>query len=261
MRGYYNMLKTQIILDFKELFRYKINIISDFMLFTLMYIAIFYFNASTAFSSFYSLSETEGEVLVLVGYIFWQMSSTALGFSSSTIKCEADKGILELKLQSKFNIIFIMFIQLFSYMVYSILSILGIFLFMIIIGNTSIHELKMIFLSYIYCIPSVIGMFGMGLIIGGIALIQKSVGQFTYIIQTALLFISNALSPTRPAIIYILPFSYGIDITRNKYLGGPVEIRHIIMYIAVNLLWLLVGTLIFNICLKHIKRCGSFDTY
>ena len=261
MRGYYNMMKTEMILDFKELSRYKVSIVSDFLLFTLMYIAIYYFNANTAFSSFYSLNETEGKVLVLIGYIFWQMSSTALGFSSSTIKNDANKGILELELQSKFNIIFIMLIQLFTYMVYSILSVLGIFLFMMITGNTSMQDLKMIFVSYIYCIPSVIGMFGMGLIMGGITLIQKSVGQFTFILQTALLFISNALSPTRPSIIYILPFSYGIDITRNAYLGGVIEINQIIMYISVNLLWLLIGTMIFNVCLKYIKRCGSFDTY
>lgn len=258
MKEYYNMLKTEMLLDFKELFRYKISIVSDFVLFTIMYIAIYYFNINTAFSS---ISETEGKIIVLIGYIFWQMSSTALGFSSSSIKSDVNRGILELELQSKFNVIFLMLINLFTYMVYSILSVLGIFIFMMLFGGTGIDDLRMIFVSYIYSIPSVIGMFGIGLIIGAVTLIEKSVGQFVFIIQTALLFISNALSPSRPDLIYVLPFSYGIDITRNQYLGVAVDSKCVIMYIAVNLFWLLIGTKIFNITLKRIKKSGTFDTY
>lgn len=76
MQKYLELLKNQIILDIKERLCYRINLISDLVLFTLIYFAVFYLAASGE-------STAESRFLTLLGYIFWQFNAMALGYSTS----------------------------------------------------------------------------------------------------------------------------------------------------------------------------------
>lgn len=125
-------------------------------------------------------------------------------------------------------------------------------------------DLKVFFtviITYFVSLPSIVGMFGIGLIVGGIALIEKNLGQFVYIIQTGILLISNAVIPTETFISRLLPFSYGIDIVRNLYMGNGWDIKIIFRYFMLNIIWIIMGTRIFNHLLKKEKRFGAFNSY
>ena len=72
MQKYLELLKNQIILDIKERLCYRINLISDLVLFTLIYFAVFYLAASGE-------STAESRCLSLLRYIFWLFNAKDLG--------------------------------------------------------------------------------------------------------------------------------------------------------------------------------------
>ena len=124
MQKYLELLKNQIILDIKERLCYRINLISDLVLFTLIYFAVFYLAASGE-------STAESRFLTLLGYIFWQFNAMALGYSTSTIRLEASRGTLELYIQSKYSIILLMGIRLMISLMISAVTMSGILVFSI----------------------------------------------------------------------------------------------------------------------------------
>ncbi|MFA9396959.1 MAG: hypothetical protein ACERKV_01655 [Clostridiaceae bacterium] len=261
MKNNFWILWYEISLGVKEKLRYKISMLSDFIIFLATYIGIYFLNIDVNFATYYNLDISSSRMLVFVGYIFWQMSSCALGYSSSGIRSDAMKGMLELKLQSKFPIFLMNFIELIINLVFNLVPLIGIIIFTILTSSVSLLEFKIFLISLIVCIPSIIGMYGMGLILGGITLIEKSIGQFVFILQALLLIGSNAMSPTRSFLVSVFPFSMGIDITRNIYLNIPVGIERIIIYIVINIIWIFIGALFFNYLLKRQRKNGSFDYY
>lgn len=124
MQKYLELLKNQIILDIKERLCYRINLISDLALFTLIYFAVFYLAASGE-------STAESRFLTLLGYIFWQFNAMALGYSTSTIRLEASRGTLELYIQSRYSIILLMGIRLMISLMISAVTMSGILVFSI----------------------------------------------------------------------------------------------------------------------------------
>lgn len=109
MRGFFNAIKWELILDIKEYIRYRFGLLSDFIIFTGTFIAIYFFGVSSGFAAFYDVSEAGGSILMLIGYIFWQNSSAALGYTSALIEGEAEVGVFEMRLQSRFSIEGILF--------------------------------------------------------------------------------------------------------------------------------------------------------
>lgn len=94
-------------------------------------------------------------------------------------------------------------------------------------------DILIIFLSIILTLPTLLSMYGMGLIFGSICICKKNVGFLIIIIQTPLLFITNILSLTCNATIYII----------------------------VNAIWLVFGCFIFRKALKYERTYGSLDNY
>ncbi len=80
MKGIINAIKWEVILDFKEYLRYRIGLLMDFIIFTGTFIVIYFMGINEGFASFYNTSGNTGNVLVLIGYIFWQNSASALGY-------------------------------------------------------------------------------------------------------------------------------------------------------------------------------------
>lgn len=243
------------------LFRYRKSIISDIITFLALYLGIIIFNDASNFSDFYNVQISDGPILLLIGYIFWTVSNIALSYSSSIIVGDAKSGMLEVKLQ---GIIPYPVLSFFSVLVSIIESIIVLFfacLISLVIGYIEFTHIPFILLSIVLTIPSIIGMYGVGLILAGFALKEKSIGQFVSIVSAILLFLSNTLILNLPNYIYIIPFTSGIDISRNLFSTGVFDSYLFIIYICVCLLWLVVGILIFNILLKKERTQGSFDSF
>lgn len=261
MKKYFNVIKWEVILSFKEYMRYRIGLIMDFIIFTGIFIGIYFFNISEGFSSVYNISDAHAKILVLIGYIFWQNSTAALGYCTQTISSETSRGIFEMRLQSKYSMQSIWFFRLLISCFIHLVTYLGIIIFGSIFVGFHSWDIMMILLSILMSFIALIGMYGIGLIFGSFSVREKNVGALILIIQTLLLFITNTLSPSRSDFIYLVPFSAGIEIMRNLYLHNPVSGELVAIFCIVNVVWLIVGSWCFKLALKHEKKYGSFDTY
>lgn len=261
MKSYFNAVKWEIILDFKEYARYRVGLLMDFIVFTGTFIMIYYLGVNKGFEAFYGINETGGKMLVLIGYIFWQNASSALGYSTGTITNETAQGIFEMRLQGKFSMEGIIFFRLLTSCVIHLITYAGIIAFGTVMAGFQGKDFIFIFISILVSIPSLVGMYGIGLVFGSICVCEKSVGSLILIVQTILLFVTNTLSPSRNDIIYLIPFTCGIDIMRSLYLGNAISFSIPLIYIAVNVLWLFIGIFFFRIALSHERRYGSFDNY
>lgn len=105
------------------------------------------------------------------------------------------------------------------------------------------------------------GMYGMGLIAGAVSLRAKKTGSLIFLIQTALLFVTNTLTPSAPGPLFLIPFCPGIHIARSLYLYGDASTTVWTALLAVNLAWLLLGNAVFLLCMNRKRRCGAWDTY
>jgi len=261
MKTYLNAIKWEMILDIKEYTRYRIGLLSDFIVFTCTFIAIYFFGMSSILSAFYGTNEAGGSILMLIGYIFWQNSSAALGYLSGTIANETELGIFEMRLQSKFSVEGILFCRLLISCIVHVVTYVGIIVFCGVLIGYNGRDVFVIFLSILLSFPALIGMYGVGLIFGCISILEKNVGSLIFLVQTILLFISNTLAPSRGQWGSLIPFSCGIDIMRNVYMKQNVTIDSILTYIIVNMTWVIIGSVCFRIALKHERAYGSFDNY
>ncbi|RFA36186.1 hypothetical protein CAI16_05165 [Virgibacillus dokdonensis] len=261
MKEVYNALKVEALLGIKSAFRYKVGIISDFLIFFSIYVIAVFFGSGGGFVSSYDATGVDGRVLVLIGVIFWQLSISALGFSSSLVSNSYAIGTLELRLQSKISPIILMFVNVIINLLTGV-AILGIVLVVSYFYlDLSFNDILNIMSSFIVVLPSMLGMFGIGLMFGGLTLKEKSIGQFLMIIQGVLLFASNSVIPLDNKIINLLPFPIGTDISRLIYLDEPISLGYISGYLLVNIGWLIVGVIIFNVMLRNERINGTFDTY
>lgn len=261
MKGYINAIKWEIILDFKEYLRYRIGLLMDLVVFTGTFIIIYFMGVSEGFVTFYNTSEESGNILVLIGYIFWQNASAALGYCTGTISSETAHGIFEIRLQSKYHIEGILFFRLLVSCLIHLVTYVGIILFAGIVVGYNLKDISILTLAILISLPTLIGMYGMGLIFGSICVCEKSVGSLVLVIQTLLLFITNTLSPSRNDFVYLIPFTSGIDIVRKVYLGVNISVSLVGTYFIVNIVWMVIGICCFRFALKYEKKYGSFDNY
>lgn len=261
MMNYFNAVKWEIILDIKEYLRYRIGLLTDFIIFTGTFIAVYFMGAGQVFASFYDTSEAGGHVLVLIGYIFWQNASAALGYCVGSISSETAQGIFETRLQSKYAIESILFFRLLVSCFIHLITYIGILLFSNFVIGYSMKDVGTIVLAILVSLFSLVGMYGMGMIFAGICICEKRVGSLVLIVQTMLLLVTNTLSPAREPLIYLIPFTSGIDIVRAIYLGNKVSISLVLIYVVVNIVWMFLGTVCFRYALRYEKKYGAFDNY
>jgi ABC-2 type transport system permease protein len=261
MKGIFNAIKWEFILDVKEYMQYKVGLLLDIIVFTGTYFLIYILGIGQGFTSFYQIDKKSGDILILIGYIFWQNASTALGYSSAIITGECETGIFENRLQGKYSVEVTWFLRLMINCLMHIITYIGIFAYSMLVfkGNSSdfLYMLDALAISF----PCLVGMYGIGLILGAICIHEKNIGSLVMIVQTLLLFVSNTLSPSRNDLVYLIPFSSGIEIVRNLYLQMDVNRNLLFICIMSNLFWGIIGILSFRYAVKREKENGTFDNY
>lgn len=261
IKPFLNALKWEMILTFKERMRHKKILVIDLLIFTWTFIVVYYFDVSEAFMNVYGVDNTQAKILIIIGYIFWQSSSAAVGYCEGTVSTETAYGIFEIRLQSIFSMEIIWFCRLIVETLIHVVTYIGIFAFgSFVIGFTG-RDIAVFGISILCSFIAVTGMYGMGMIFGSFSVIEKDLGQFVTIFETILLLVSNVLSPFQGYWMYIFPFAPGIDICRNIYLGLPVQPTLVLIYILVNIIWFTIGCVCYRMAVKHEKRYGSFEKY
>ena len=112
MKKLFYLIKYEAKLRLKESFTYKINTITEILTYMMFYMGIYYSGSIGILSNFYKVDDGKGAMLLLIGYLIWQFSANALGWSSSSISSDATVGLLEVKMQSYFHLSTILFVDL-----------------------------------------------------------------------------------------------------------------------------------------------------
>lgn len=241
--------------------RYRVGFVSDILIFSVVFFIILFTNDGQGLSLAYNASESDAKVMLLIGYIFWLFSSTALGDSSNVISNEATAGTLETKLLSAVPVPALLLARLASGLIYAMVSMTCVLLLAGIFGWLQGVRAFALILALLVYIPSIFGMFGIGLILGGISLHHKRVGMLTFLFQVGLLLLTDVLSTNFPVSKYIVPYASGMDIARNLYMQNTVMPLDLILYFVINAFWFLLGYEAFSLLLSSAKKRGTLANY
>lgn len=124
MKKYLSIIKYEMLIRIREQYQYKVQILSEVIMFVFIYLAGIISNWGNVFVVEWGVTKDASVKLVFIGYTIWQIGIIALGYSSSIVKNEADQGILELKQQSIFSYRLLLFIR----MCISVLTSIALFL-------------------------------------------------------------------------------------------------------------------------------------
>ncbi len=261
IKRYYELFRQEMIMLVQSRLRYKVGLISDLILIVGTFILAYYFKNNASLTNYYGVNVNQSNYLFYLGFVFWQFGSLALGFSTSMITNYSSTGLLELHTQGFCSMSLLYFFQLIVNIITDCIIIICISLFMFIMIDFNLREFAYLFYAIIGNIPNIVGMYGIGLIVSAITLREKRISQFIIIFQVMLMFLTNVFSPINNSIIYLIPFTAGIELLRNLYVGNGFSLDLFIVYLLVNLLWIVMGNLIFRKALLRERKYGSFSTY
>ena len=258
---YLQLIWQETKMTFRSIWRYKVNMISDLLILVGAFILSYFFKNNSALMNAYQVNQDQSNYLFFIGYVFWQFGSLSLGYSTSMIAGNSKNGLLELQAQGFLSMSALYFLKLLISIVSDFLILITITAFMFFSIDFSAREFMYIIYAILWSFPSIVGMYGIGLILSAISLREKSVGQFIILVQTLLLFITNVFSPVSNSFMYLVPYTGGIEILRSLYLGNGFNVLLVIAYLAINLIWIMIGTVVFNKAVLRERKYGSFDTY
>ena len=187
MKKYYYLFKVSLERTVKELYRYKFNTISNFLifyvLFMFMFLGVRQFGISLGVSPIDMGNNLEG---FIVGYFLWTIIMLAYSNIAYSIINYANRGTLEQLNMSNISLSQIVIVRSFSNLLLNI--VFSIVLLFFIEKNWLLAEIDLISIL----IPIFLGIFsilGIGLIFGGLALIFKKIQSLLNIVS-----IFNSLS-------------------------------------------------------------------
>lgn len=261
VQKYFELFKQEMIMLIKSRIRYKVGLFSDLILIVGTFILAYYFKNNTSLNNYYNVDDSQSNYLFYLGFVFWQFGTLALGFSTNMITNYSSDGLLELHTQGFASMPLLYFFKLLVNILTDFLIIIGISLFMFVMIDFNLRELIYLFYAIIGNIPNIVGMYGIGLIISAITLREKRISQFILILQVLLMFLTNVFSPMHNVVMNVIPFASGIEFLRNCYVGNGFDMSELIIYLFVNLFWVMIGTFIFKKALLRERKYGSFNTY
>ena len=260
-KGLFHAVLWEIRMELSEALQYKTGLLMDALLLIGSFLAALFLGSGSSLSSFYQADGAQSGMLLLIGYLFWGNSCAALGCCTGALRGEMQEGTFELRLQSRFPLTLMLFCQLLAdtllhFLIYgSLLAAAALF------SGSSLADVRFLFLSLPVLLPCLAGMYGMGLLAGAVGLHAKKTGSLIFLIQTALLFVTNTLTPSAAGPLFLIPFCPGIDIARSLYLYGSASAGACVTLLCVNFAWLLLGNIVFSFCLKRERKYGTWDTW
>ncbi len=260
IKRYFRVIKAEVIMNLKDTFSYRVGIVSDIIVMIILYFACLFMNGYQSIGEYYSVGESASKSMVLQGYIYWSFSVLILGSMSNTIRMDAIKGTLEQKAMSVVPLQFLLLGDFLSSLLVNVIIVISVCIISNLFLGTTIF---MNLMTIVTLVLTLVGMYGMSLIFGGIALVSKRINNLVYIIQLILLIASNAVYQVDGINLarQVLPISLGIDIGRKYVVGQSVSVMQILLFVIINLIWLVVGSAIFEFFLKKSKKRGILSQY
>lgn len=251
-------LKEEIKMSLEISWQYKSNFISEIAIMSILLIGLLLTNSGSGLSQIYN-SPGGSKSLLLIGYLMWYISTGCVNSLSELIRSESTQGTLEHKFMSSTSKSILFLGNLLGSLIITLGTALIITLIATIFFNVKIffdiRIIPIILLNFI-------GMYGIGLIFGGIALKEKKVGSILYIFQIILIFISDTIIIMNGfSARNLIPLTVANDLVR-KILGGEmINLKLYLFFILLNVIWLIVGLLVFKYFYNKSREKGWIYQY
>ena len=238
----FRMFWYEIKMDFLRSIRYRFGMISDLLVYFALFTVFMVTDSGNSYAQTYHYGNYKE--LVLLGYVAWIYAISAISNVAGSLQSELTHGTLYKKVSSVLlETITIVTVVIISKFVWGI--------------EFSFHPA--------FLVPILLeslGMYGIGLIVAGIAIYFKRTGTIVFLIQTALLFVTDTV-PTSDAILKIthyIPLTRCNEILRQIAVGG--EYTGMLPGLCiVALVWLVIGSVFFDVMLKQAKKRGNLLFY
>jgi ABC-2 type transport system permease protein len=259
-----SLVKAEIVMLIGELKEYSLNMIFYNLSLLILFVGIFY--------SFNNGIQRESLAL-LFGLITWQLSSSALNYMSYVVQDESLLGTLEQIFMTRTSIFSVFTSKIIVNFIFSIIKATLIFLICLFIfhAQDTFFNLGILNLHIITIILfTVLSFYMMGLMFGGIALFFKRVDSVVQVITYILLFFTNITIPIESLPEVIKPISYCIPISwemncikliLENNTSSNVYYTNLIGLIISSMVFILIGCLSFNKCIKKAKNMGKLGQY
>ena len=250
---------SEITLNIKEMFSYKMNFINDILIFGLLYIFLIFFDTGVSLGMDYGGNANMSKSLLLIGYVMWTMAISPLNILCNEVRIEAYKGTLEQKFMAVIPFYWLLIGKAISGIIIYIFEIsIIIIISKIFMGIEFFINLKIISVIFVM----MIGMYGIALILGGLTLKEKKIGNIMLIIQIFLLYGGNVLSKsTQIGINKFIPLSVGIDLARRIITNVPISKNEFTYFLLLCVLWFVLGIFIFKYFSYQTKKEGLLNNY
>ena len=164
MKGFLNAVFQEVRLDLKESLQYRTGLLTDAAIFVGSFLAAFFLGSGSSLTSFYRADATQGIMLLLIGYLFWGNSSAALGYCTGTLQGEMERGIFEMRLQSRYPLTLLLVCRLrastlLHFLLYGILLAAA-----ALLTGSSPADGGFLFFSLLLFLPCLAGMYGLCLL-------------------------------------------------------------------------------------------------
>ena len=196
---------------------------------------------------------------MLLGYVAWIYAISAISNVAGSLQSELTHGTLYKKVSSKYPLQY-----LFGGLYVSSVLLETITIVIVVIISKLVWGIEFSF-HPAFLVPILLeslGMYGIGLIVAVIAIYFKRTGTIVFLIQTALLFVTDTV-PTSDAILKIthyIPLTRCNEILRQIAVGG--EYTGMLPGLCiVALVWLVIGSVFFDVMLKQAKKRGNLLFY
>lgn len=242
---YLDILLCKIRLDLLSQIRYRIPLISDIVVLTVLFVIFIVSDTGKSFQTEYGYNYKS---LVLIGYIVWTMAINAIATLPNYINYEARNGTLQYILNSVFPIEWTMFTVFISSQIINFFVII----ILITVANFIFHI--NIFISINMLIPIIlclIGMFGIGLMVAGLSILIKRVSSLILFLQLMMLFITDTV-PTNQKFLFVtkyIPLTMTNEIIR-KIIAGKEYIDKMPLLVVSSITFFILGIILFRILLK-----------
>lgn len=261
MRGL-NLVKAELTMLYGELKQYWLNYLFYNIGMIVMFVGLFY-----------SIGENKNEdgLVLLIGLVIWQVSSSAIGYLGYVIQDEAMLGTLEQIFMTRTSIFLIFFSKVLVNCLFNIIKaliIFGVCVFVFGIQNV-IGEISILgtFLCILIFISVTVTFYIVGLFFGGLALFFKRVSNVIQLISYLLLFFTNiTISISElPACIRVIsagvPIRWAMDIIRSIIYDIAINPKDIFGFIISSISYFIIGISVFLYCISIAKRDGKLAGY
>lgn len=247
----------EIKMDFLRTIRYRFGMISDLLVYFVLFTIFMITDSGASYAETYHYGNYKE--LVLLGYVAWIYAISAISNVAGSLQSELTHGTLYKKVSSKYLLQY-----LFGGLYVSSVLLETITIVIVVIVSRIVWGINFSF-HIEFLLPIILeslGMYGIGLIVAGIAIYFKRTGTIVFLIQTALLFVTDTV-PTNVAILsvtHLIPLTRCNEILRQIAVGGEYT-GMLLGLCMVSFVWLVIGSIFFDIMLKQAKRRGNLLFY